>query len=56
MMTELKFQVSSFRKLFEKPRRGDNLTAWSNAPGHESSSRQALKGRNIYVALSGLNE
>ena len=45
------------RSCLKKAPKGRNIKACGNAPGHKSSSSsQALKGRNIYVALSGLNE
>jgi len=58
-------QVFVAEKLIEKPRRGDdsiapkgrNVRAWGNAPGLASLLlSQALKGRDKYVALSGLDE
>ncbi|MDT5061688.1 MAG: hypothetical protein QOH63_2147 [Acidobacteriota bacterium] len=45
------------RSCLKKAPKGRNVKAWGNAPGYKpSSSTQALKGWNIYVALSGLNE
>jgi hypothetical protein len=40
-----------------KAPKGRNVIAWGIATGKEASLFiEALKGRNIYVALSGLNE
>jgi hypothetical protein len=39
-----------------KAPKGRHVIAWGIAPSKQSLSSQALKGRNIYVALSGLDE